>query len=63
MLALLLLRLEKDAKPEGSRELCPDGNPAPGERVWEPGELKIGYRLNEKAGVVEVGIVSERRGS
>ena len=24
MLALLLLRLEKDPKPEGSRELCPD---------------------------------------
>ena len=62
-LALLLLRLEKDAKPEGSRELRPDGNPALGERVWEHGEFKIAYRINEKARVVEVGIVTERRGS
>jgi hypothetical protein len=63
MLALLLLRLEKDAKPEGSRELCPDGDPAPGERVWEHGEFKITYRLDEKARVLEVGIVTRRRGS
>ena len=63
MLALLLLRLEKDAKPEGSRELCPDCGPAPGERVWEPGEFEIAYRLDEKARVLEVGIVTGRRGS
>ena len=29
-LALLLLRLEKDPKPEGSRELRPDGEPCAG---------------------------------
>ncbi len=61
-LALLLLRLEKDPKPEGSRELHPDGDPVPGERVWEHGEFKIAYRLDDKARVVEVGIVTERRG-
>ena len=63
MLALLLLRLEKDAKPEGSRELCPDAHPAPGERMWEHGEFKIAYRLDEKARVLEVGIVTRRRDS
>jgi hypothetical protein len=60
-LALLLLRLEKDPKPEGSRELRPDGNPSPGERVWEHGEFKIVYRLDERTGVVEVGTIAQRR--
>ncbi len=55
MLALLLLRLEKDPKPEGSRELRPDGEPSPGEREWEHGEFKIAYRLDERRRVVEIG--------
>lgn len=63
MLALLLLRLEKDAKPEGSRELCPDGNRAPGERVWEHGEFKMAYRVDDRLRVVEVGVVNRTRGS
>jgi hypothetical protein len=62
MLALLLLRLEKDAKPEGSRELRPDGNAAPGERVWEHGEFKVVYRVDDRLRVVEVGIVGRRLG-
>jgi hypothetical protein len=60
MLALLLLRLEKEVKPEGSRELRPDGDPAPAERVWEHGTFKVTYRIDEKAHVVEVGTVTER---
>lgn len=56
-LALLLLRLEKDPKPEGSRELRPDGKPAPGERVWEHGEFRITYRVDEKHHTVEVGVI------
>jgi hypothetical protein len=60
-LALLLLRLEKDPKPEGSRELRPDDNPSPGERVWEHGEFKIAYRLDGKSRVVEVGTIGQKR--
>jgi mRNA-degrading endonuclease RelE of RelBE toxin-antitoxin system len=60
-LALLLLRLEKDPKPEGSRELRPDGEPAPGERLWEHGEFKIAYRVDERTRVVEVGTIGQRR--
>lgn len=62
MLALLLLRLEKDPKPEGSRELRPDGEPAPGERIWEHGEFRIAYRADERRRVVEVGTIGQKRG-
>ncbi len=59
-LALLLLRLEKDPTPEGSRELRPGGDPAPGERVWEHGQFKIGYRVDEAHRTVEVGVVGRK---
>lgn len=62
MLALVLLRLEKDPKPEGSRELRPDGGSAPGERLWEHGDFKIAYRLDEKTRVAAVGTVTARGG-
>ncbi len=59
-LALLLLRLEKHPRPEGSRELRPAGDPTPGERVWEHGEFKIGYRVDETHHTVEVGVVGRK---
>jgi hypothetical protein len=60
-LALLLLRLEKDPKPEGSRELRPDDDPRPGERLWEHGEFKIAYRLDEKSRTAEVGTITRKK--
>jgi hypothetical protein len=60
-LALILLRLEKTAQPAGSRELCPEGEPAPGECVWQYGEFTILYRVDETARVVEIGVVRRQR--
>lgn len=56
-LALLLLRLETDPKPDGSRELRPEGNAAPGERLWEFASFRIAYRVDDDQRRIEVGFV------
>lgn len=60
-LALLLLRLEKDARPDGSRRLAAETKSRSGneERVWETAGFRIAYRIVDARRVVEVGIVAE----
>ena len=64
-LALLLLRLEKDPRPNGSRELAvqaPSGRKRPlEERVWDIAKFRILYRLNAAKRLIEVGVISRFR--
>lgn len=62
-LALVLLSLEMNPEPDGSRELCPGGKPAPGERVWEYGAFWLAYRVDREQKVVDVGSVKQGRSS
>ncbi len=59
-LALLLLRLEKDARPAGSRNLVNGSKRSPNEeRVWEVAGFRIAYRVVDSKHIVEVGLVVE----
>ncbi len=54
-IALLLLRLEREPEPPGSRELEPYlVQPNPGERVWERPDWVITYWVDHREGVVVV---------
>ena len=57
-LALLLLVLRKNACPDDSRALAPDGVAEEAMRVWSAGGYEILYRV--EARVVEVGIIRRR---
>jgi mRNA-degrading endonuclease RelE of RelBE toxin-antitoxin system len=61
-LALLLLRLEKDPRPNGSRELTVQARPQRKrlleERVWDIANFRILYRLNGAKRMIEVGLIS-----
>ena len=59
-LALLLLRLEKDARPEGSRRLSGSkrAQSAGEDRVWAVIGFRIAYRVIDAGRLVEVGIVT-----
>ena len=66
-LALLLLRLEKDPRPDGSRRLgSATGNPkrrdSREERVWDQAGFRIVYRLTDAQRLVEIGIVDRTSG-
>ena len=64
-IALLLLRLERDPEPPGSRELEPTlVERMPGERVWERADWTVTYWVDPPASVVVVGSVerSSRQG-
>ena len=53
--ALLLLRLEREPEPPGSRELEPHlVEPRPGERVWERPDWVVTYWVDRRQGVVVV---------
>lgn len=57
-LALLLLSLEHDPEPGGSRELAPSlCAVAQGERVWERPPFVIVYTVAKRQRQVEIGIV------
>ncbi len=57
-IALLLLRLERDPEPAGSRELEPMlVERMPGERVWERADWTVTYWVDPQAGLVVVGSV------
>jgi mRNA-degrading endonuclease RelE of RelBE toxin-antitoxin system len=64
-LALLLLRFEKDPRPDGSRKLVVQ--PRAGvkgsweERVWDVANFRIVYRINTAKRLVEVGLLISRR--
>lgn len=64
-LALLLLRLEKDPRPDGSRELSarphPGGKGSSEERVWDVANFRILYRINTGKRRVEVGVIINAR--
>jgi len=64
-LALLLLRLEKEVRPDGSRRLgAGSGRKAKSateERVWDPAGFRIAYRVTDARRLVEVGIVTRSR--
>ena len=53
-LASTLLRLEKQPRPEGSRDL---GNPNGPDRIWDFGGYLISYRVDDEARTVEVGVI------
>jgi hypothetical protein len=60
-LALLLLRLEKDARPEASRRLpgAKSASAVTEERVWEIAGFRIAYRVIDDKRLIEAGIVAE----
>jgi mRNA-degrading endonuclease RelE of RelBE toxin-antitoxin system len=62
-LALLLLRLEKDARPDGSRKLAGSQRTqsVSEERVWEVAGFRIAYRVATAKRTVELGIVAKMR--
>lgn len=65
-LALLLLRLEKEPRPEGSRRLGATSSQSKSrsaleERVWEQAGFRIAYRVTDAKRAVEVGIVAKIR--
>jgi hypothetical protein len=64
-LALLLLRLEKDPRPNGSRELAvqaaPERKRSLEERVWDIANFRILYRLNGAKRLIEVGLIRRVR--
>jgi hypothetical protein len=57
-LALLLLVLRKNAWPDDSRPLAPDGIAEEAMRVWPAGGYEILYRA--EARVVEIGVIRRR---
>jgi len=60
-LTLLVLSLEKDPTPEGSRELVPEGeDPLPGARVWSYGELWVAYRVDPSTRTIDIGLIEIR---
>jgi mRNA-degrading endonuclease RelE of RelBE toxin-antitoxin system len=66
-LALLLLRLEKDPRPDGSRKLASEGSDSKRrysreERMWDQAGFRIVYRLGDAQRLVEIGIVSKTSG-
>lgn len=64
-LALLLLRLEKDPRPDGSRQLSlgasKKAKSATEDRVWDAAGFRIAYRVTDAKRLVEVGIVTASR--
>lgn len=57
-LALLLLSLENDPEPPGSRELVPSlTSVRKEERVWEHPPFVILYLVSKPAKIVEIGMV------
>ncbi len=61
-LALLLLRLEKDPRWDGSRRLEsaePKMRTAYEERVWERSGFRMAYRVIGSKHLIEVGIVGQ----
>lgn len=62
-LALLLLRFEKDPRPEGSRKLTGSKTTrsASEERVWEVAGFQIAYRVADAKRTVEVGLATKVR--
>jgi len=57
-LALLLISLEHDPEPPGSRELLPSLSAVvKGERVWERPPFVIIYAVNTRDRLVEIGTV------
>jgi len=42
------------------RELRPGGHPAPGERIWQHAKFTILYRIDDKTGVIEIGVLKRR---
>jgi mRNA-degrading endonuclease RelE of RelBE toxin-antitoxin system len=64
-LALLLLRLEKDPRPNGSRELAVQARSGRKrlleERVWDIANFRILYRLNGDDRQIEVGVIRRLR--
>jgi hypothetical protein len=64
-LALLLLRLEKDPRPAGSRQLSTGSSTkarsANEERLWDATGFRIAYRIKDGKRLVEVGIVTRSR--
>ena len=60
-LALLLLRLEKDPRPNGSRELAVQAHSERKrtleERVWDIANFGILYRINGAKRLIEVGVI------
>jgi mRNA-degrading endonuclease RelE of RelBE toxin-antitoxin system len=60
-LALVLLRLEKDPRPEGSRRLvsAKSASSASEERVWDLAGFRIAYRVADDERLIEVGLVAE----
>ena len=64
-LALLLLRLEKDPRPNGSRELAVQAHSerkrSLKERVWDIANFRILYRLNGAKRLIEVGVIRRVR--
>lgn len=64
-LALLLLRREKDPRPNGSRELAVQAGlerkRSLEERVWDIANFRILYRLNGAKRLIEVGVIRRVR--
>lgn len=61
-IALLLLRLERQPEPPGSRELEPILiQRIPGERIWERPDWTVTYWLDRDQGLVVVGSVEPTR--
>jgi hypothetical protein len=55
-LALILLSLRKNPKPQGSRDLTPTMiSPVPGGRIWERPDWIITYRVDESTQTVDIG--------
>jgi hypothetical protein len=60
-LALILLTLKKNPRPEGSRKLEPSlTEPVSGGHIWERPDWLVTYKLDEKAGTVDVGSIGRR---
>jgi hypothetical protein len=64
-LALLLRRLEKDPRPDGSREVGVQARlerkRSLEERVWDITNFRILYRLNGAKRLIEVGVITRIR--
>jgi hypothetical protein len=55
-LALILLSLRKNPKPQSSRGLAPTvTSPIPGGRIWERPDWIITYKVDESAETVDIG--------
>lgn len=57
-LALVLLSLRKNPKPQGSRDLAPTiASPVSGGRIWERPDWIVTYRIDEDAQTVDIGMI------